>query len=608
MKLIFTPSLRRYIGQSLLVAAALAPASAFGVPAYPGVIQAEQPDGTLIPIILKGDERGHRAMTSDGFLLMRDAKGYLTYAQVDTEGFPMASTYRASAPEMRGSLEQNFLSTLNRKAIENAYEKSDNLLRAAREAGVNQRYLCSGAAFPASESPHALVVLVEFKDNQFSMEDPHDFYSRMLNEEGFADYNATGSARDFFVENSNGVFTPHFDVYGPIKLAFPMRHYGANDTYGQDVAPEQMVIEACTQLDDDVDFSIYDTNGDGQIDNVFVFYAGYGEADSYKSETIWPHSADMLEFGLTDENGDPKHWYFDGVELNRYGMTNEIDYNYRRPDGIGTFVHEFSHVMGLPDIYATDYTSSFTPGAYCTLDMGPYNNNGRTPPHYGAFERYCLDWLDPEELTLTGDYELEAIHKSNKAYIITTEKPDEFFLLENRQQECCDAYIPGHGMLVWHVDYVESIWNKNIVNNTPSHQYVDLLEADNKRVDTNRDGDPFPGVSNITSLSDRTRPELLSWSGERVAVSLSDIREEDGKILFHAKGKTAEVEAVEEVGISAGLQIEGDRVYNHSGEEAIVYDLTGRKVATINAGESIKLSAGLYVVNADGESLKVQIR
>lgn len=575
-----------------IILAALSSGAAMAVPAYPGPISVEQPDGSTLEIILRGDERGHREFTPDGFSIMRDADGFFVYVTVDGQGMPVASAVRATDVSLRGTVEKQFLLSLDNDAVGNAFDRAVRMRTMTRSGGTDTRYLCSGAAFPAKDSPRALVVLVEYADVSFSMENPVDFYTRMLNEEGFNEYNATGSARDFFVENSNDVFTPRFDVYGPVKLEYPMRHYGANDYFGQDTAPEEMVIEACTVLDGEgVDFSVYDTNNDGQIDNVFLFYAGYGEADSYKQDTVWPHSADIVEFKLG------KDYFFDGLLLNRYGCTNEIDYVHRRPDGIGTFVHEFSHVMGLPDLYPTSYSDAFSPGEYSTLDHGPYNNNGRTPPHYSAFERYSLDWLEPELLEYTGEYVLDPVHTSNKAFIIPTENENEFFLLENRQQECCDAYIPGHGMLVWHIDYNEGVWNKNVVNNTPSHQYVDLVEADNKRTDSTRSGDPFPGTSNITAFDDYTRPELRSWDGRKTAVALSDIREESGKILFKVEGKKQPDTGVGIIsGASGELRAEGRMIINSTDSPADVYGLTGMRLAVVLPGESIELPAGIYVV------------
>ncbi|MDE6010652.1 MAG: M6 family metalloprotease domain-containing protein [Muribaculaceae bacterium] len=597
----FSTRLSTVLTAAFAVVALGIPGMLRAVPAFPGIIMAEQPDGTTVPVRMVGDERGHRVMTTDGHLLLEDASGFLTYAEADTRGLPMASSMRVTAPESRGAAEIQYLSTLRKPNVTAAFDAVERMAATAREAGQARRYLCSGASFPASNSPAALVVLVEFSDKSFSMDNPHDFYTRLLNEKGFSDYNATGSARDFFIENSSGVFTPDFDVFGPVQLQHPMRHYGANNAWGQDVAPEEIVIEACRELDGKIDFSKYDTNSDGQIDNVFIFYAGYGEADSNQANTIWPHSADILDFALGED------YYFDGKLLNRYGMTNEIDYVARRPDGIGTFVHEFSHVMGLPDLYDTLYGSSFTPGHYSTMDMGPYNNSGRTPPHFSSFERYCLDWLTPEPLTAAGEYELEALHISNKAYLIATEKPDEFFLLENRQQECCDAYIPGHGMLVWHIDYVEKPWNDNIVNNIPSHQYVDLVEADDKRLEADRDGDLFPGTRNVREFSEKTSPALLSWNGNKLGIlGLTDISEENGVIRFKAISDTSTT--VETIATDASITTDGDMILNSTDAPAGVYNLSGAKIAEIPAGGSLTLDAGLYIVSNASGRLKVRIK
>lgn len=594
------------LGAAALIAvcAGLSSNLSFAVPAFPGIIEVEQPDGTVLPVIVKGDERGHKIFTTDGLQLQRDLKGFLTYAVADFDGNAVPSSVRSNAVGSRSASELQFIASL--KAPENEIMvESRSLFRATRANGEETRFLCEGAAFPAAGSPRALVILVEFKDNEFSMDDPQDFYNRMLNEEGFEDYNATGSACDFFIENSQGKFTPQFDVYGPIKLAYPMRHYGANNFFGLDTAPEEIVIEACDALAEDVDFSNYDTNDDGEIDNVFIFYAGYGEADSMLDSTIWPHSADIKTFGITDNEGKPVQWFYNGKELNRYGMTCEISFKYRRPDGIGTFVHEFTHVMGLPDLYPTSYNNSFSPGPFSTMDLGSYNNDGRTPPHFSSFERYCLDWIEPEELRFTDDYELEALHESNKAYLIRTENENEFFLLENRQQECCDAYIPGHGMLVWHIDYVPAVWDRNVVNDTPGHQYVDLLEADNRRNDATREGDPFPGTSNVTKLNDMTRPELRSWNGEEVVVALYDIREEDGKIYFSVEGEASSVTEID--GSDGAIFVRGTVVENGTKAVAEVYDLAALKVCEIKSGSSVSLNPGLYIICSGDKRMKVRI-
>ncbi|MDE5749953.1 MAG: M6 family metalloprotease domain-containing protein, partial [Duncaniella sp.] len=306
--------------------------------------------------------------------------------------------------------------------------------------------------------------------------------------------------------------------------------YGGNNYSGDDQRPAHMVVEACELLDGQIDFSQYDRDGDGEVDNVFVFYAGRGEASGGPAESVWPHAWNV-EYGV---GYSPQ---FDGVTISRYACSNE--YESGRPDGVGTFVHEFSHVMGLPDLYATSYTSSFTPGSWSCMDYGPYNNNGCTPPLYGAFERYALGWMEPMEITKPINATLESIG-SNKAGIIKTSKSNEFFLLENRQQVSWDKYIPGHGMLVWHIDYNESVWNSNKVNNTPSHQYVDIEEADGSQSEGSRAGDAFPGTSNVTSFTDNGNPNMKTWSGQALNKPITDIAERAGIITFKAMGGRTE--------------------------------------------------------------------
>ena len=309
-----------------------------------------------------------------------------------------------------------------------------------------------------------------------------------------------------------------------------MSYYGGNDAvYDEDEHPEEMAIEACQQLDATVDFSQYDRDGDGYIDNVFIFYAGRGEADGGGDNTVWPHA-----WNVTSATNTP--YVFDGVRLDSYGCTNEWTRD-NRPDGVGTFIHEFSHVMGLPDLYSTDYSDAFTPGEWSALDYGPYNNDGCTPPLYGAFERYALGWMSPRVLDAATDVTLNPIGE-NEACMIPTSDSNEFFLLENRQQTGWDTYIPGHGMLVWHVLYDSGVWNKNEVNNDENKQYVDIEEADGKQTESTRAGDAFPGTSGKTSFTDTTKPSMKTWKGKSLNMPLTEIAENDGVITFKVKGGT----------------------------------------------------------------------
>ncbi len=510
---------------ALMAAAASAPAIA--VPAKPGLIEVTQADGTTLPVRIMGDERHHFYLSDDGYLLVNDHNTYY-YADVDDAGTIVRSNIRATASALRDGVARSYVQAVDMPRV---YEKLS--ARAARETsrfkvGAQRGPgLFPGTHFPAMGKQKAIVILVEYKDVKMTLTDAHDYFHRMLNEPGFSDYGGTGSAYDFFMESSMGQFEPEFDVYGPVTLSQNRSYYGGNDWWGNDQRPEEMIIEACQQLDATVDFSQYDRDGDGYIDNVFVFYAGRGEASGGSDDTVWPHSWDI-------SSATSVPYYFDGVRLDRYGCSNE--YESGRPDGVGTFVHEFSHVMGLPDLYATSYTGAFTPGAWSALDYGPYNNDGCTPPLYSAFERYALRWIDPVEINGPLNATLNPIG-TNQAGIIRTGSDNEFFLLENRQQTSWDTYIPGHGMLVWHVDYSSSVWDSNTVNNSSYHQYVDIEEADGTQSEYSRDGDAFPGASGVTSFTDDTTPSMKTWSSQRLNLPITDIAESaQGIITFKVCG------------------------------------------------------------------------
>ena len=569
-------------------------AGAMAIPAKPGLIAYTQPDGTVVNIQIVGDEHAHAVYSEEGLLLV-ETEGRLEYARFNSKGEPVASGVMASAGGDGHARKLNLQSQSNidRWAEKLAVARIGRLekqqaVRAMRapaaaaegEGGDSDRLVplnfgrCE-STFPVLGEQKGLVILVEYDDVAFTYGD-YDYFHRMLNEEGFSDYGSLGSARDWFVENSDGKFLPDFDVYGPVKLPNNRQYYGGNDSFGNDIRPHEMAIHACQILDDEVDFSQYDRDGDGVIDNVFIFYAGKGEHDSGVKNAVWPHSWE-LALGLPGEK-----YIFDGVQLNHYACTCEYPSGYKRPDGIGTFIHEFSHVMGLPDLYVTNYTTGFTPGEWSVMDQGPYNNDRLTPPNYSSYEKGALGWIDFKPFE-EGRMEIYDLSSTNEAFVLPTDSDNEFFFFENRQQHGNDAFLPGHGMLVWHVDYKKSYWTMNIVNNTSTHQCVDLIEADNVKSTATRASDAFPGTKNVTAFGFDTKPQLISWSKTRLAFDLEDITEsEDGVISFNAVD--SDVNAVE--GVAA-----------EDGSDGVYFDLMGRRVA--NPGKGIYIRNGKKVLIKD---------
>lgn len=534
---------------SLLFGASALTAAA--VPAKPGVTIKTQPDGTTVEVTLRGDERSHICLSSDGYLIA-ERNGFYYYADVDNAGQTVISDFKVSAPASRSTQARAYLNNVDMQRVFHTLDLRDRVrreadpsssislaysMRVAQGAAAPQRGpgLFNESRFPVMGEQKAIVILVQYTDIKFQTPDANGYFSRLLNEPGFNSYGGTGSARDFYIENSKGQFVPQFDLYGPITLSQKRSYYGGNNYYGNDKAAYMMAVEACQQLDGTVDFSQYDRDGDGYIDNVFVFYAGQGEASYGPAESVWPHSWQISAATSTV-------YKFDGVQLDRYACSNEWEQN--RPDGVGTFVHEFSHVMGLPDLYATSYTGAFTPGSWSAMDAGPYNNNGCTPPNYSAFERYALGWMEPADIELDSSPVLPVI-TDNKAGIIRTSSANEYFLVENRQQQGWDKYIPGHGMLVWHVDYKISVWDQNAVNNTSSHQYVDIEEADGTQTEGSRAGDAFPGTSRVTSFTGYTNPAMKTWAGTIINRPITSIAERQGKIYLNiGAGRTEPIASV----------------------------------------------------------------
>ena len=519
--------------------------NAAAIPAKPGLMEYKNADGSIVTVTLHGDENGGYYMSQDGYVLLPDGAGNLCYA-TGTANAVAPSRVIAKDASARTEQELRFIETLDKDQLLTASRNKVQALRAQskvnRSAGKRKIAAIDRITnYPTTGSPKGLVLLVQFKDIKFQTPNAHEAFNDLINKPGY-DYNgATGSARDYFVENSGGLYQPDFNVYGPITVPNNENYYGAPEgAFVRDCRPWQMVIDAVDQLiidEPELNLADYDCDGDGFVDNIFVYFAGYGQNEGGPDWTIWPHSADIYNlYGVTKE--------VHGVKLGNYACTNELTGNSGVVRaGIGTFVHEFSHVLGLPDLYSTNGSGAFTPNYYEVMDIGPYLNNGNTPPYMSAFDRYSLGWLNFRELTGPENIELSDI-RSNEALLIPTLKDEEFFVLENRQNVGWDTYIPGHGMLIWHIDYDRDAWINNTVNNDVSHQRVDIIEADGVASATTMPGDPFPGTTNVTEFTSTSRPAMTTWIGVPVNMPITTIREQDGIIYFRVKGGGDRIEPV----------------------------------------------------------------
>ena len=377
-----------------------------------------------------------------------------------------------------------------------------------KKANVRRRMPRSAGSytFPTKGSPRSLVLLVGFSDLPFD-QSRQDFQD-LLTKTGYDHNGATGSCRDYYIASSDSIFSPQFDCFGPFTVSQKMAYYGANAGTSNSQHAAEMVAEACQLAHEaGVNFKDYDTNNDGLLDNVFIFFAGHNEAEGGGANTIWPHAGDISRMSLK----------LDGVTVGSYACTSEYKGSAGKTRcGIGTFCHEFGHVIGQPDFYDTDY-NFYTVGNWDIMCQGSYNNNGNTPPLFSAWERMYEGWLTPKQLSLPGNYALSATPFHAEAYLIAAEThnmngtmptPSEFFILENRNSNnVWDSYLPGHGMLVWHIDYSASAWSQNVPNNGPTLMRMHLEEANGigwkKRSQSasGTAGDPYPGSMAVTTFT-----------------------------------------------------------------------------------------------------------
>lgn len=512
---------------TLLLICLMAMFRASAVPAYPYPVTVTQPDGSTLVIQGHGDEFYHFTTTADGYTIVKNAAGYYVYAQLQNNRLTPTDRIARNQAE-RTANDVSFLEATGKMLIEKANNEG---------ARKSRRKVATKESDSYYKNFRGLVILVNFSDRKFSRSDTHSVYDHMFNDvnyKGYKNENGTsnrygsmfiGGVRDYFSQNSMGKFAPQFDVVGPVDV--DMKSTDVEGTGNAWV----VFAQAIANLSSTVDFSKYDADGDGLVDMMYFIVAGYGANYSGNNDAyLWPHKWSLEYVDIPRYNGKRMGKYACSVEL--YGWESN---NQTILDGIGTVCHEFSHVLGLPDEYDTDYEAggqSHDPGQWSVMAGGSYSQLGRLPVGYSAFQRYASGFLTPKVITSTGKLELNPMQESNEAYMLKTPVDKEFFLLENRQQTGWDAMLPGHGMLVFRVDSTNlEVWESNKVNATPSHNYYELLRAGNSTSGAQA-SDPFPGTSNIMTLNNSTTPSLCTWNGTYNTFGLTEITETNGVINF----------------------------------------------------------------------------
>ena len=569
--------------------------AALAVPAYPGLIESKQPDGSVVQIRVMGNEHFHYTVSEDSELIARDSLGYWNYA--DEQGKPTGMRFHHR--DKRGDKERKFNEKRDSKKILKEFQKRGRDRRRpphrfdvpqegeADTASLNSVPFRAAPLRAAVATPtgdvvqiatrpkftqsmtageiRGLIILVQFSDVKFKSSDPQAAFTRYMNEEDYHENGMHWSVRDYYVANSMGAFKPTFDVLAPVTLSNKRAYYGTlqisyDGTNSYDY-PDSAFIEAINLIKQrpDVDFTLYDNDGDKYVDFVYMIYAGIGEADTGVEDAIWPQAAYVNPIAVA---GNCSGWSRNCYYVSHYACSNEISGNaysqYGQSTkilaGIGTFVHEYGHVLGLPDFYNTeDMNDQSTPFIWSLMDMGEYNSYaendllaGTAPPRLTAFERYSLGWLTPRVLEKqNGEITLYGIDR-NDAILIPSTNKNEYFFLDYRAKYDEIAPLPNSGMLVWRVSYNASAWDNNKVNVKDAYR-MNLIRSDKDdglqtvrngwytyRAPTLEDeylkGDPFPGIKDVTEFD-----EFVTYARENLGLRIYDIAETDSAVTFKVK-------------------------------------------------------------------------
>ena len=578
---------------------------------------AVQPDGTQLVVTLYGDEHVSWLTTSDGVLVVEKNNAYYV-AAVSDNGVLTATTLLAHQPQGRSSQEQQLCQQQRRSLF---FEQAERTMQKVHRAQVtNTQY------FPHKDSPKCLVILANFSDNQFASEDPHAQFEQYFNGEtqvnlGHNEQNNLVSVREYYNQSSLGQYVPDFTVVGPVTLPETLDYYGADeyvDAEGKTHSDRdhnftQFCKDAVAAVDDQINFKDFDNSDDGKVELVCIIYAGYGQSvGGNPANTIWPKCGYR---GIQTQDGVTVSFFNCSPELYRLSKGNDIN-------GIGLFCHEFSHGMGLPDLYATVNAAKLdnqTPEFWDLMDYGEYASNGYAPVPYSAWEQIAMGWIEAEELTESKNgIELTPVLKGGKAYKFGNgANAEEFMLIENHQPTDATnrklGSYRGHGLLVWHIGYTSNTVNMtDYPNNTPNVPKVCIVPADGLVINGYRfvgksddgqyhptadkpwtqaeylgslQGDPFPGTKGVTTLTaEQALPNYQFYAGEATPVfQLLNITEDTttGVVTFDfsdgSPSGIADVKSHADATKGTCFDLQGRRI-NGTPTQHGLYVVGGRKV------------------------------
>lgn len=574
----------------------------YAAKAYPFPVTITQSDGTKLTIIQRGDEDVHWTTTTDGVILTRVGADYYV-ADIDQQGNLKATTQLAHNIGERPSMEV-VLAEKQKQNRDAFLGKAQTTMENSPRRRIPISSSKNNHYFPHQGTPKAPVILVEFTDTTFSLKNPRRAFNYYLNGIGEADPDngetvLPASVKQYFKLMSNGMFEPSFDIYGPVKVSKPTGSY-KNNRGG-------LVKEACTLMDDSLDFSQYDYNNDGYIDLVYVIYAGYSASITGNADNcIWPAS------------GETPLGTYDGKTGYRWGVNNELNGfpgafsqpPYKRINGQGLFCHEFSHTLGLPDFYPTVTSAQVNNQGmefWDLMDGGEYCGNGYFPASYTGWEREAMGWLKVDTLDASQkQIQLSILDLGGKSYRILNPNSTngrEYFMLDAIAKYGWNYAQQAEGLMLYHVNYPYDVVNSNDhPNNTKGAPAMTVIPADGLLLNsyvigksknpvtgityTQTDyyselaGDLFPSANNVTSCDSTSNLPNLKWfqgSDNNIKFALSNISFDPSTRIA-----TFDFTADETLGLNS--------VESSKATSSKVYTIDGRLVP-----QSTQLPKGIYI-------------
>ena len=505
--------IQKHTGILLMLMLLWGPHYVYSVPAYPNPIEFQQADGSTITIRMMGDEKINWAETTDGYSILVNKEGFCEYAILDEHGDMVFSGQTVSRVDQRSQEEVELLQIVPKGIRYSARQKKMMLSVWELREEANER------SFPTTGEQTLLCILMETTDGPFTKTQAD--FDALFNQLNYTIGGATGSVRDYYLENSYNQFDLTVDVVGPYTAQYNMAHYGS--TWA---GARQLATEAVHLANPDVNYADYDNTGDGSVEGFYMIFSGYGEEAGGGPNTIWSHAWSIEPVQL------------DGTWISRYACSPELRGNSgTNITRIGVIGHEFGHIMGAPDYYDTGGNGYTGTGSWDMMAGGTWNNGGATPAHHNAYTKvYLYEWAEATILNQPGSHTLHnAVEHDNSFYRVNTNTPGEYYLLENRHHIGFDANIPGEGLIIYHVHREVATSGNSINIGHPQKMYPVCAGANFNpsgppwsygQISTNQT--PFPGSGNQTYFSDHSLPGMRSWAGEETNKPLSNISKDSG--------------------------------------------------------------------------------